>query len=107
MTQRLLVLLFVLPLVGALCGPTPTPPPDPPPPLPEAPVGPLAPTEERNCPGTCARLLELGCEEGTPTPGGATCEQVCANALAEGIVLAHDQRCLDEAFDCETARGCP
>jgi hypothetical protein len=32
------------------------------------------------CQGACARLLELHCSEGGPSPGGASCEATCINA---------------------------
>jgi hypothetical protein len=57
---------------------TPTPSPDG-----AAPVGP--------CAAACARLRDLRCPEGEPSPGGVSCEQVCAEVgelMATSCIVA-------------------
>ena len=63
--------------------------------LPPGPVdGPVPPPvleqTDAGCEGMCAHLRELGCEQGKPTPSGATCERVCADTMAEGYDVHPD-----------------
>ena len=58
-------------------------------------VVPTTPT----CATVCDRGAGLGCIWATPTPAGATCEQVCANAEAEDVPWK--LACLAEATACD------
>lgn len=44
------------------------------------------------CDRACSKLRDLACPEGAPSPGGATCEEVCRNAgpavRADCVVVA-------------------
>lgn len=47
----------------------------------EPPRGPAPfPPGEYSCSGACGGLRRAGCREGFDTPGGATCETVCAES---------------------------
>ena len=54
----------------------------------------------------CNAYRKLGCEEGQPTPEGATCETVVRNAKAEGIDLVGNVTCVTKATTCDEARNC-
>lgn len=58
-----------------------------------------------DCARACAHLRSLGCEEGKPTPGGASCEQVCDNVQQSGAT-ALDLGCVVDAGTCARANGC-
>ncbi len=79
-------------LALALCGCTPHPHDSEPPPI--------HPKPGASCASMCAHLQQLGCHEGEPTEGGASCEEVCLHAMAEGFdphpecVIAVE-RCVD------------
>ncbi len=65
----------------------------------------ILPPSSDGCAAACENLRRLGCEEGTPTPGGVSCEGVCRNAAESGI----DLTCTGEvtrAASCEEARLC-
>jgi hypothetical protein len=53
----------------------------------------------------CENYRRLGCAAGRPTPEGATCEVVTANAVRSGIV-AWDLRCRAAATSCSMAEQC-
>ncbi len=56
------------------------------------------------CASACARFRELSCEEGTPTPEGKTCEDVCTQVGAVDISL--DTACVVRSRSCDEARAC-
>lgn len=87
-------MLAAFALGGCWQLPEPAPPPDP--------EGP--PPTEGECARACDRFRELGCEEGDPSPGGVTCEQVCENAAEEGVSLP--AACVVGADSCDAARSC-
>jgi hypothetical protein len=49
------------------------------------------------CSTACARLRELSCEEGSDTPEGAPCEEVCTNS---GMGAAYDLGCISQLELC-------
>lgn len=74
--------------------------------LPE-PVNPDA--EEPNyvgedCPAYCSNMQRLGCEEGKPTPNGASCLEVCKNSLTGPVPF--NTACASKAVSCEESEGC-
>jgi hypothetical protein len=69
-------LLFLIALVACTPAPAPT---NPKPDAVEAGTG-------FSCETACARWAELGCEEGKPTPNGASCAEVCSNLVYSGVV---------------------
>jgi hypothetical protein len=75
-------------------------------PAPVVPDGPVDP--ERSCSATCVEWRRLGCEEGTDTEAGASCEQVCENAAAAtpSWDLTRDAECMSASRTCEAARSC-
>lgn len=57
------------------------------------------------CDGACARLRQLNCPEGNSTPEGASCEQVCRNTMAVGLVdIGTD--CLRAINSCDEQDSC-
>lgn len=56
------------------------------------------------CASACARFRQLSCEEGSPTPEGKTCEDVCTQAGAANISL--DTACVARSNSCDEARAC-
>lgn len=68
--------------VGAHCSPTPDP---------------EEPSADGACAAACSTLVQLGCEEGEPTEGGATCEDVCAN----GMAARYDLACVANLLYCD------
>lgn len=72
----------------------------PPPPEPIRPEPPPAPPG--SCATACNHLRELGCEEGQPTPGGAICEEVCADGMADRYRLG----CVADLDACEDIEDC-
>lgn len=94
-------LLFTLTLafvVACACSPSVDPPVTPPKERPE-------PGSEADCASACDHLRALGCEEGQPTPGGATCETVCNNVEQSGATTL-DVGCVATAETCDAARSC-
>lgn len=73
----------------------------PPPPPPDDPV------PEATCEATCAHWTELGCDQAKPTPGGASCVEVCENVMGSGGLMYWNLDCrvavetCDEIDDCE------
>lgn len=57
------------------------------------------------CPGMCEHLRALGCEEGEPTPEGATCEAICEHAISVPYSRL-DIACVQAAPSCVAARRC-
>lgn len=68
--------------LGAHCSPSPDP---------------EEPKPSSGCASACANLVQLGCEEGEPTDGGATCEDVCAN----GMGFRYDLACVANLLYCD------
>lgn len=56
------------------------------------------------CSRACAKLSSLGCKEGSPTPGGISCYDVCMRVELEGIELASP--CVLASQSCDEARAC-
>lgn len=89
-------ILLALALVA--CGPdvfTPTGPP--PKERPDA--------DSAGCPEACAHLAHLGCDEAKPTPGGATCLDVCVS-VQQSEATALDLVCVTAATSCDAANAC-
>ena len=82
--------------LGAQCDLRPTPEPKP---APDVFVPPVL--EPSGCERACARLADLGCEEGKPTDAGESCADVCANA-AEHL----DLECVARAQSCAEVDSC-
>ncbi len=73
------------------------------------PVVPDEPVDStRSCATTCVEWRRLGCEEGSDTDAGASCEQVCENAAAAtpSWDLTRDAACMLDSRTCEAAREC-
>lgn len=90
--------LMLLALALVACGPdvfTPTGPP--PKERPDA--------DSAGCPEACAQLAQLGCDEAKPTPGGATCLDVCVS-VQQSEATALDLACVVGAASCEAANAC-
>lgn len=68
---------------------------------------PESPPEKTDEERVCEWFRAHGCEMGEPTPEGATCEAVLANAAENDIDLTGDVRCVLSAPDCATADRCP
>lgn len=61
-----------------------------------------ADTKPRPCELACAKLQELGCPAGDPTPAGSPCSAwMCAGGPAGANVL-----CIAAATSCEAAEEC-
>lgn len=58
-----------------------------------------------DCSKACVQLRALGCDEGLPTPGGASCESVCG-AVEQSGATTLDVGCVAAAESCEAARAC-
>ena len=84
-----LAMALVLFVVGCTVQPVPVDPPLPP----------------SGCARVCERLAELKCPEAEPTPEGQTCEQVCDNVQASGIVQLNTG-CIANAASCDAALEC-
>jgi len=50
--------------------------------------GPRPPDSQQQCASFCQHLRALGCPEGAPLPGGASCEKFCVDTQEAG----HDLR---------------
>lgn len=85
MTKFLIPFLLVLCSCNG-CPPNPTP-------------NPL----QADCTKSCSHLRELGCEEGKPTPKGATCETICQNMPVNQAYLD----CTSRITDCQQVNSCP
>lgn len=59
------------------------------------------------CAAACARRRELGCASAQPSPGGASCEVVCENAVRYRILRREDLACRAAAFSCAVMDDCP
>lgn len=70
-----------------------------------APERDAAPSDD--CEADCRLWRAQGCSEGNPTATGMTCEQVCRNALDNGIDTAHQLSCAETASSCAVHRACP
>ena len=75
------------------------------PPPPKPPCSPLPPPVSPTCGDACSHWRSLGCAEGDASPGGASCEQVCANLQASGIVSL-DLACSVAVENCGSIRTC-
>ena len=87
------VLAFVA--TASNCGTSPQPVPTP---LPDA-------SSPPSCVTVCQRGAALGCSWAVPTPNGADCPTVCANAQDFG--LHWDLTCRTNAQTCAAASLCP
>lgn len=88
------VLIAALSLSLVWCTP-PVPTPIEPEPLPPAPA---------SCASMCDRMRQLGCEEGKPTDGGASCEMVCENAEQSPVPMP--VACMAQARSCAQVPDC-
>jgi len=72
--KHLLLGILCLGFVACTCvtGPKPTP---------------VEPTDTDKCAAACARLVELGCEEGQPLEDGTTCAKFCVDTQESGHAL--------------------
>jgi len=87
-------------LAIALSGcPKPIPPPAPPAPDADTDAG------AATCAAACARLQQLGCAAGKPTPKGAPCTEVCENVTSSGL-LTWDLDCIARAVSCGATDLC-
>jgi hypothetical protein len=87
-------ILLAAALAASQCNPAPAPQPEPYRPVPGEP----------SCLSACANLAIMSCPESLPTKAGATCEQVCANAIDNGLRLP--LACLTAATSCGIAERC-
>jgi len=94
MTDGRKTIQLVLAVVGALLimGCPPPPPDDPDPTV--------------SCEATCAHWEELGCAEAEPTPGGATCTEVCENVMHSGGLMYWNLDCRSVVSDCAEIDDC-
>lgn len=84
----------------ALAGcPRPIPPPVPTPPDADFDGG------AATCADACARLQQLGCPAGQPTPRGAPCVEVCENVQQSGVI-SWDLSCIARAVTCGATDRC-
>lgn len=60
---------------------------------------------EASCAGACSRLRALGCKASAPTPAGVSCEDVCLNVQASGV-LRWDLACRASARSCDAIDAC-
>lgn len=101
---QLVMGVIVLTLMVAIAG-CPKPPPNPG--YPDA----DAAADARRCHAApaiclyCARMRQIGCDEGKPSPNGASCETVTTNVQAVPYA-AMDLVCRTRAGDCKTANAC-
>lgn len=71
---------------------------------------PVEPDPDATCADACAHIGPEGldCEQGRPTPDGATCTEVCEGALADGLDV-HPE-CIVRVERCEhvdaASQGC-
>lgn len=74
---------------------------------PTAPPVPLpAPgTEDADCFTVCEHLRDLGCEQAEPSPGGASCEDVCDNVQSSGVIT-WNLSCRASIADCNKLDHC-
>jgi hypothetical protein len=98
--KTLFAALFVLALSGC---PKPLPPPYVPTPNADA----AMPAGPPSCATACARAVQLGCDWGRPTAGGAPCTTVCANANRGDGPIRFDFACRANAASCNAADLCP
>jgi hypothetical protein len=89
----------------SFCEVKPSPPPAPPnDPIPTpADAGPRI--DEPSCGTACAALQALGCPEGLPTDGGATCVDVC-EAMRSVPAIGYPLECVSKAATCKAVSDC-
>jgi len=93
------VLVLGFAIVVTLTGcPRPIPPPVPP--TPDADAGAVA-----SCASACARLQQLGCPAGRPTPKGVPCVEVCEDVNSSGLIV-WDFDCVARALTCGATDRC-
>ncbi len=68
------------------------------------PPSPKPPEPLQGCAGACEHMRQLDCELGRVTPAGATCEQVCEAAQANGVNF--NTACVASAPSCKEADDC-
>ncbi len=94
------LLTATIAVVALLLGPgCPPPPPEPPPP--PSPDGGVPAT----CESMCAHWAELECDVAEPTPGGASCAEVCENVQDSGII-EWDLECRSRVVTCPAIDRC-
>lgn len=59
---------------------------------------------EPDCAAACDRMELLGCDEAEPTPGGASCVQVCRNVENSPVTL--NPACVVGIQTCEQIESC-
>jgi hypothetical protein len=57
------------------------------------------------CEAACARLQQLGCPSGKPTPKGAPCVAVCRNVMDSGLI-EWNLDCIARAVSCGETDVC-
>lgn len=68
-------------------------------------VGPVTPTwTAADYEAACSHLRAIHCPDGDPTPGGATCETVLADMVANGVRV--DVGCLAQIPACGDESRC-
>lgn len=80
-------------IVGSLCMASCWPPP-------------IHPEEHTGCSSACGRLRVLACEEGSPTPRGSSCEEVCVTVASVEYAAPWPTECITRASSCAQAQGC-
>lgn len=58
------------------------------------------------CALACAHLADLKCPAAQPTPGGATCTQVCENGESGPAGTSLDPACVVKQTTCPKAMAC-
>lgn len=70
---------------------------------------PVPPTDwdggSATCETACARLQQLGCPAGRPTPKGAPCQAVCENVMSSGLI-EWQLDCVARAITCGETDRC-
>lgn len=65
----------------------------------------LTPGTADDCAQACQHLRALGCESGSPTQQGGTCEAICQNTETSGYASEHPQ-CLAQIKSCDEEDAC-
>lgn len=60
---------------------------------------PVEPSGTDDCTAACAKMQELGCEEGTDLDDGTTCVEFCVDTQQSGHAL--NPTCLKDISSCE------
>ncbi len=89
-TTRGLIIFSAVALAAACGGHLPTP---------------RKPARPDLCAAACSHLRDLGCPEGEPTPGGATCEDWCTAVEDSGAATLNPE-CLAGVKSCSEVDAC-